>query len=630
MMKKTIHYRKYCKVLADVIKLAKGKYYDNLLSNSTNRTKTTWNIINENINREPRENDISAININGIITHNSRAIANTFNDYFSTVAQHIITENYNNSDSAADKHSPLDYLHNAFRQPFPSVKLNFVSHKETVDDVSTLTTKASHGYDEISTKLIKQCISYISSPLTYIPVCNLMISSGVFPTRLKFAEIKPLYKKCDMMDLTNYRPISLLSSFSKISEKIIFRRLTRHLNCNGILAKEEFGFRNKSSTGLASYKLINDILTSLNNKLLVGGIFCDLQKVFDCVDHDLLLAKMLWYGVLDKGHKLIKSYLENRYQRVIITNNARQYYSEWEPVKYGVPQGSILSPLLFIMHINDLPETIVISADDTSMIVTISISSKFVNNINKWFKSNSLSLNIDKTYFLQFNVKSNNVNDLRVLPEDKQIGEVQTIKFLGLKIDSILSWRQHIDSIIPKLNKACFAIRLVKPFMSLEVTRAIYFAYFHTVLSCGIIFWGNSVHRKHIFKIQKRIIRLITNSGIRDSCRDLFKILEILPFYSQYLYSLLTLVAKHRDLFKANADFHSISMSYNSDLHLPSAQLKLFQKAVLYSGIKAYNHLPLSIKELLSDVKRFKPNLKKFFNYTPSILWNNTLKLSCK
>ena len=156
MIKKN-HYRKYCKVLADVIKLAKGKYYDNLLSNSTNRTKTTWSIINENINNEPRKNDIASININSIITHNSWAIANTFNNYFSTVTQHIITENYNNSDSAADEHSPLDYLHNAFRQPFPPIKLNFVSHKEIEDFVSSLTTKAYHGYDEISTKLIKQC-----------------------------------------------------------------------------------------------------------------------------------------------------------------------------------------------------------------------------------------------------------------------------------------------------------------------------------------------------------------------------------------------------------------------------------------------------------------------------------------
>ena len=219
----------------------------------------------------------------------------------------------------------------------------------------------------------------------------------------------------------------------------------------------------------------------------------------------------MWFQIKDK---LIKSYLENRYQRVIITNSARQYYSEWEPIKYGVPQGSILGPLLFIMYINDLPQTIVISvnpvifADDTSMIVTTSDPNKFVSNmnrnivnINKWFKSNSLSLNIDKTYFLQFHVKSNHINDLQVHHEDKQISEVQTIKFLGLVIDSILSWRQHIDGMIPKLNKACFAIRLVKPFMSLEAMRAIYFAYFHTVLPCGIIFWGNSVHSEHIFKI---------------------------------------------------------------------------------------------------------------------------------
>ena len=149
--------------------------------------------------------------------------------------------------------------------------------------------------------------------------------------------------------------------------------------------------------------------------------------------------------------------------------------------------------------------------------------------------------------------------------------------------------------------------------MSLEAMSAIYFTYFHTVLPYGIIFWGSSVHSEHIFKIQKRIIRLITDSGIRDSCRDLFKILEILPVYSQYLYSLLLLVAKHRYSFKANADFHSISTRHNSDLHLPSAQLKLFQKAVLCSGIKAYNHLPFSIKELSSDVKQFKPTLKKFF-----------------
>jgi hypothetical protein len=132
-----------------------------------------------------------------------------------------------------------------------------------------------------------------------------MISTSIFPTRLKYAETIPLHKKGERSNIANYRPISLLTSFSKIFEKIIFTRLTRHFNDNHILAKEQFGFKNESSTDSASFKLINDILTSLNNKLLVGGIFCDLQKAFDCVDHDLLLSKMHWYGISGKGFNLI-------------------------------------------------------------------------------------------------------------------------------------------------------------------------------------------------------------------------------------------------------------------------------------------------------------------------------------
>jgi len=185
--------------------------------------------------------------------------------------------------------NPTTYLHGILQQPFPLFNFKYVSTYEIEKVAKSLKIKESHGYDEIPTKVIKQSVSYISLPLAHI--CKLMLRSGTFPTRLKFAEIKPIYKKGERMDISNYRPISLLPSFSKIFEKIIFQRLMYYFDHNKILANNQFGFRNNTSTELASYHLINKILEALNHKLFVGGIFCDLKKAFDCVDHEILLKK---------------------------------------------------------------------------------------------------------------------------------------------------------------------------------------------------------------------------------------------------------------------------------------------------------------------------------------------------
>jgi len=149
--------------------------------------------------------------------------------------------------------------------------------------------------------------------------------------------------------------------------------------------------------------------------------------------------------------------------------------------------------------------------------------------------------------------------------------------------------------------------------MALEALKTIYFSYFHSIVTYGIILWGNSVHSQYIFKIQKRMIRLIANLGVRDSCHCVFKELGILPLYSQYLYSPLMFVAKNRDLFQANTDVHSFGTRCKNDLHLPSAKLKVFQRGTFYSGIRAYNHLPKNTKDLSYDVKHFKRVLKRFF-----------------
>jgi hypothetical protein len=231
--------------------------------------------------------------------------------------------------------------------------------------------------------------------------------------------------------------ISLLTSFLKVFEKALYIRLTEHFNTNKLLVGKDFGFRKDIATEDAIFKLTNEILNALINKTMAGSIFCDLEKAFDSVNYDILLSKLLYYGISGKAKLLLDSYLQNRFQRVQITNlylNSNTV-SKWTKIKYGMPQGSILGPLLFLVYVNDLPKAIehkafpILFADDTIILLTSpnNIEMQCVLNIVfeqliKWFKSNSLfSFNFDKTYFIQFTNKIICTSDIQIKYEDKQI-----------------------------------------------------------------------------------------------------------------------------------------------------------------------------------------------------------------
>jgi len=281
------------------------------------------------------------------------------------------------------------------------------------------------------------------------------------------------------------------------------------------------------------------------------------------------LDKLEFYSTEGKLKTLIESYLTCRYQKVILNNNTNtSSSSKWELIKNGVPQGSILGPLFFLLYINDLPKIItknnsmVLVTDGTSLLITDSNDLDFNTNINQsfhniisWFNSNSLILNFNKTHYVEFRTKNYYQVKTKVKYEHKNISNSTESKFLGLIIDKTLSWNQHIDHIATKLSSACYALRNLKHIVPQSTLRTIYYASIHSILSYSIIFLGRSSNVNKLFILQNKIVRIITNAGVRESCTEAFKNMKIM-MYSQYIFSLILFTVKNKRLFTSNKEIN--------------------------------------------------------------------------
>ena len=284
-------------------------------------------------------------------------------------------------------------------------------------------------------------------------------------------------------------------------------------------------------------------------------------------------------------------------------------------------QGSILGPLLFLVYINDLPKAIehkalpILFADDTSMSLTGPNNIQMQSGLNiafeqlfKWFISNFLLLNFDKTYFIQFNNKSKYTN------EGKQISVANETKFLGLFINNNLSWKTHIECIKSKLSSACYAMMSVKPYVPINTLKMIYYSYFHYVMTYGLLFWGNSPKSIQIFRLQKKVIRIMIGCRSRDSSRKLFLNLEILPLPSQYILSLLLFVIRNKNQFLVNSEIYHTDTRQHANFDHPSVNVTKYQKGVYCLGVKMFTMLPSYIKTGFDNPKKVKVVLQKFLH----------------
>jgi hypothetical protein len=253
--------------------------------------------------------------------------------------------------------------------------------------------------------------------------------------------------------------------------------------------------------------------------------------------------------------------------------------------------------------------------------------------LNKWFDANLLSLNYDKTQYIHFTPKGTFFHDSIIGYNNKFISVSTNTTYLGMIIENTLSWKAHIDQLISKLCMACYAIRTVKPFVCQEHLNSVYYSYFHSLITYGVI-WGNSSHTIHVFRLQKRVIRIITGSRPRDSCTQLFKKLGILPLISQYILPLLLFIVKNKALFQLNSKVHSINTRYKSNLHSPLVNLTTYKKGTYCVGIKIFNDLPTDIKHLSHNGNQFRLTLSDFLHlnsfYTLEEYFNSSNNsLSC-
>lgn len=564
---------------------------------------------------------------NGIKLTDKKDIANKFNTYFTNIG-HSIAEDI----KYAGNKTYSSFLNKQINSTFTFEKVGEDTVKKVIQ---SLPTKNSYGFDGISSKLLKIIEPVIIKSLAIL--INQVLHTGMFPDKLKIAKVIPIFKKGDLSLFENYRPISLLPSISKVLEKIIFTQLSSYFNDLKLLFDNQYGFRPKHSTEYAALELIDRIVTQMDTNDIPISIFLDLSKAFDTIDHNILLNKLKYYGLRGSTLQLLKSYLQNRKQYIEIEDIKSDILS----VTIGVPQGSILGPLLFVIYINDFSQAshkfdFIMYADDTTLFSTVNSFSDNPENKNiqssineelskviEWLKINKLSLNKNKSKYMIFHMPNKRTTTFTPKIDDVNIEKVDEFIFLGLTLDSNLNWKKHTEKVSNKCSKIIGILNRLKYVLPVQIKVLLYNSLLLSHINYCIMAWGYQGNR--VMKIQKKAMRIITLNKYNSHTEPLFKKLNLLKvedilklqelkFYFRYIHkNLPDYLLKWQIVPKDN--IHNYDTRNTQNIYTFRTKHDFAMKCLKYNLPHAINNTPDLIKDKIytHSMRGFSIYVKNYF-----------------
>ena len=619
-------WKRYRNILNNVIKEAQRKHYQNLIKQHNNNCIGLWKTLGNMICKRNKVTKINRLRIDNRIINDPVQIANGLNDFFTNIGTELASKFQNTNENEFRKFMGENSIH--------SMYLHKTNPNEISKILGNLNNRKSSGSDELSARFLQLCAPHVAEPLTYI--FNASISTGVYPDHLKIARVTPIFKKGSRDDPGNYRPISVLSTVNKIFERILHNRLYKYLTKFNILYEYQFGFRKGHSTTQALVDITDRIKFAIDKKELTCGIFIDLTKAFDTVDHNILLQKMHNYGIRGNIHNLFKSYLSNR-QQFVKVNNAK---SNLKSINCGVPQGSVLGPLLFIIYINDIANSCKeglfrIFADDTGIFChsdtidsLVTKAEEIIKKVSEWFKANKLTLNISKTSYVIFKPKrmSNIEIPDTISYQDIKIHRETQVKYLGLTIDEHMCWDKHTNEICTKLKSFFPLFYNIQQYLDMEHIKTIFYSMIYSRLKYGSIVTGLTSD-ENINKLQtlhNKLLKVLSHKNYRYSTNKLHNELSILKVKDMVQQEILSFTHSyvHDNLPKVFKNFfnhrHEVSEMITEPrkrrFHLPIFKTDIGASTVTAVGSKIFNEKAMELK-LENTMKTFRKNVK--MNYLP-------------